>query len=370
MPSLHPDRVADLLDRARRDVDEGLLPSCQVALAIDGRVEVFETFGDACPTTRYVVFSCTKALVAAAVWVLIGEGRLDPAAKVVDVFPEFGGNGKDVVTIEQVLLHTAGFPHAPMHPKAAVDRATRVERMASWRLNWEPGTRFEYHPSSAHWVLAELIERVSGADFRDVVEQRVTDPLGLPRMLGVTYDDVAELQVVGDGISPDELEAILGVRVLDLGEVTDENLLRFNEPWVQELGVPGGGAVCTAADLAMFYQGLLHPPEGVWDPDVLADGIGNVRNTFPDPMTGVPCNRTLGMVVCGGDGEGHKRQGAFGKTNSPRSFGHGGAHGQIAWADPETGISFGYCTNGMDRNLIREARRGIALGSRAAVCAA
>ena len=58
----------------------------------------------------------------------------------------------------------------------------------------------------------------------------------------------------------------------------------------------------------------------------------------------------------------------FGHTNSPRSFGHTGAGGQVAWADPETGISFVYLTNGCDRHPVRQNRRGVGLSSRAAAC--
>jgi DNA mismatch repair protein MutS len=60
----------------------------------------------------------------------------------------------------------------------------------------------------------------------------------------------------------------------------------------------------------------------------------------------------------------------FGRTNSPASFGHPGFGGQSGWADPVTGISFGYLTNGFDRNDIREGRRRVALSSLAASCAA
>ena len=168
--------------------------------------------------------------------------------------------------------------------------------------------------------------------------------------------------LVGVGEAPAELP-------FDLGEVTEENLLRFNEPAVRTLGVPGGGAIATARDLALFYQALLHNPDGLWDADILRDATSNIRNTFPDPWVNVPVNRTLGLVVCGADGFGSMRQVPFGKTNSPLAFGHGGAHGQVAWADPATGLSFAYCTNGMDRDLLREARRCVAVGSRAAVVA-
>ena len=62
-------------------------------------------------------------------------------------------------------------------------------------------------------------------------------------------------------------------------------------------------------------------------------------------------------------------QHCLGHTVSPGAFGHAGAAGQIAWADPATGLSFAYVTNGIDAHMIRQAKRGTALSSRAAVCA-
>ena len=130
----------------------------------------------------------------------------------------------------------------------------------------------------------------------------------------------------------------------------------------------GGGAVSSAADLALYYQGLLHNPGKTSDPDVLADATGHVRNTFPDPLTGVPANRGLGVVIAGDDGRSAGR--GLGHTVSPRAFGHNGAGGQVAWADPDTGLSFVYLTNGLDRNQLREWRRSSGVASKAAVCAA
>src|ERR687897_683848 len=105
---LHKDKVDDLLARARREVDEGLLPSCQVALGYQGELVAFETFGDATDDNRYSIFSATKPFVAAVMWQLIGDGRVDVGTKVAEVIPEFATNGKDVITIEQGMLHTSG----------------------------------------------------------------------------------------------------------------------------------------------------------------------------------------------------------------------------------------------------------------------
>src|SRR5437879_11472768 len=97
--------VDDLIARASRKVDDGLLPSCQLAIGYEGEVVEFVTLGDtpAADDTRYVMFSCTKALVASAVWQLLAEGSLRLTDRVGDLIPEFATNGKDVITLEQVL---------------------------------------------------------------------------------------------------------------------------------------------------------------------------------------------------------------------------------------------------------------------------
>jgi len=368
-----PEALRALSERARREVDSGLLPSCQLAIAIDGEVVYAQTQGDAVAgdATRYAIFSATKAVVAAAIWQLLAEGRLDLADRVADRIPEFAANGKDAVTVEQVLLHTAGFPRAPLGPPAWSTRAGRLAAFARWRLTSEPGTRFEYHASSAHWVLAELLERSDGVDFRESLRRRVLDPLGLRRLrLGVPpgeQGDIAKVALVGEAPTSEEWEAALGVPGYERGEVTDEALDAIGRPDVIAVGVPGGGAVSDASDLALFYQALLHDPVKLWDAEILRDAIGRVRNTFPDLQTGVPANRALGVIVAG-EGAGAARRG-FGHCVGPRAFGHNGAGGQLAFADPDTGLSFVYLTNGLDRHWLRQWRRSSGIASRAAVCA-
>jgi CubicO group peptidase (beta-lactamase class C family) len=366
-----PEKLDDLLMRARREVDEGLLPSCQIALAKDGQLVAFETFGDATNDTRYVIFSATKPFVASTVWTLLTEGKLRLDQRVAEIVPEFGANGKAVITLEQVMLHTAGFPTPIFNPLHWSDVERRRAAFASWALDYEPGTRFWYHPTSAHWVLADIIEVVTGEDFRKVVRGRVVEPIGLPRFgLGVPapeQQDIAELELRSEPMTPDELEAFFGLRELPSTEADDENLVNLNDPRARAVGIPGGGAVATAADLALFYQELLHNSRGVWNAELLADATSRVRNNLPDPLMGVPASRGLGVVIAGDDEQGFMR--GFGRTNSPRAFGHNGAAGQIAWGDPATGISFGYCTNGIDRHMLRQGRRGVGLSSRAAICA-
>jgi CubicO group peptidase (beta-lactamase class C family) len=368
------DKVEQLRKRAQREIDEGLLPACQFALALDGEIAVHETYGDAPEGNRNVIFSATKPIVASTAWKLIQRGDLDISARVLDYVPAFG-EGEDErkreVTVEQVMLHTSGFPRAPLGAPAWWTREGRLARFAAWKLNWAPGTRFEYHPTSAHWVLAEIIEVISGQDYRKTIRDEVLDPLGLPRLqVGVPRDqqgDINDLQQRGEPATPDEIERVFGVRELPVSEVTDEALMGFNNAETRELGMPGGGGISDAASLALFYQGLLHNPGELWDPAVLEDAKTNVRNTFPAPLTGESAERTLGLVTAGHDGKSNYR--GMGKTVSGGAFGHNGAAGQIAWADPASGLSFVYLTNGIDKHTIRQGRRGVALSSIAAECA-
>lgn len=355
--------IEALVGRARRDVDDGILPSVQIALAVDGAVLLDETFG-AADSTRYVTFSVTKAFSGALAWLLIGDGVLKPDTRVAEVVPEFAGNGKESVTVEHLLTHTAGFPRAPMRPEEGGDSAARVERMATWRLDWEPGSKTEYHATSAYWALVEVVDRLTGADFRQVFTDRIAGPLGLPGLtLGPTSvtDDVATIRAVGDAADGQTL----GDHVKETGE---QFLLRFNEPVVRAAGVPGAGAVARAADVAMFYQALLHNPGDLFSADVLADVTGNIRNRLVDPLFKVPANRTLGLVVAGDDEHAIVR--GFGRGNSARAFGAQGVGGQIAWADPASGLSFCYLTNGLDADVVASFTRSAKLAGLAARCAA
>jgi CubicO group peptidase (beta-lactamase class C family) len=357
---LDADAVTALVGRAERDVARGRIPSCQLALARDGAVAFTATLGSAPADARYLIFSVTKALTASAVWLLLGERRLSVATRVAELVPEFASGGKEHVTVEHLLTHTAGFPRAPMPLEEGGTSEGRRTRFAGWRLDWEPGTRTEYHAVSAHWVLAEVIEQAAGLDYRRFVAERVLAPLGLRQLqLGVPEAEQHDIRdvVLVDVDPPPEAD----VPVV----ATDNELLRYNEPVVRAIGVPGAGAVSTAADVALLYQAFLHNRGELWDPGVLADATGRVRNRLPDAWTSVPANRTLGLVVAGDDGHAPVRE--FGKSAGPRAFGASGLGGQIAWADPDSGLSFCYLTDGLV-DLVRAFLRSSSLSTLASEC--
>ena len=351
---IDPRRLKTLFDRVRLDVDVGNLPSAQVAIAREGKVAGLLTYGtikangeerSAENDVLYCAFSCTKSVVALAIWILWEEGRLDLDEAVADIVPHFGKNGKEKVKVEHLLLHTCGFPNAPYHPKDWADPSNRQEVFSKWRCEWEPDSRFEYHATSGFWVLAEIIRIRSGLDHRDFIRERITEPMGLNELsvgLPEIYDHrVAQIQFVGEPVEPPG----------GIGGVPLTGLLVFNQPSSRRAGVPGGGGIASAAEFALFFQALINggrSPEGrqIVQPETIAFGTQvRSREHHRDPVSGIPVNRAVGVVVAGDDGNAHIR--GFGDRCSTRAFGHGGAAGQIAWADPESGISLSYLTNGL-----------------------
>lgn len=371
--------LGELLANAASFVEGGgVLPSIQVAVAHRGKVIAARTFAtspDVSDRTLYTIFSCTKAITASAAWLLEQDGKLDVRERVVDVVPEFGTNGKDVITVEQLLTHTCGFPVAPFAPLDWNDREKRLARFAKWRLDWEPGSRFVYHAMTSFWVLAEVIERRAGQDFRAYIRERIFAPLGLTDLfLGDTAAvdaRVADVVHVGDRPAPEALAA-LGLS-LPASVTDDEKYFEaYNQPAIRAVGAPASGGVATASALALFYQGLLHDlaaadgEHRVWRPATIARALAIRTGELIDPMTRRRAHRGLGVVVAGDDDKVYR---GFGSATSSEAFGHPGAGGQVAWADPASGLSFVCLTNGFDRDAIRLGMRGVVLSTLAAQCA-
>ncbi|MCA9830403.1 MAG: serine hydrolase domain-containing protein [Dehalococcoidia bacterium] len=369
-------RLQALFARAKQEVDAGNIPGCQVALGRNGVLAGSATFGSSrhgeaerpvTDDTLYTIFSSTKGVVSVAAWQLLEQGKIRLEDKVADHIPEFKTNGKDVVTIEQALLHIGGFPQAPLGPPKWATREGRREAFARWRLTYEPGTKFEYHASSLHWVVVDLVERHTGMEWHQYLRECLIAPLGLqdhlyiglPRELN---QRVADIYYVTEPTPPPG----------GWGEVTPYAILRFNDPGQREIGIPGGGGIGTAGALALFYQALVnggasHDGNRILKPETIDMAIiPRTDDRHVDLLWGKPINRSLGMMVAG-DRENMPYRG-FGTACSERAFGHAGAGGQLAWGDPESGISLGFTTNGFAGEIeMRDRTRD--LSTLAAQCA-
>ncbi|MFA7296822.1 MAG: serine hydrolase domain-containing protein [Dehalococcoidia bacterium] len=342
---------AGTLDRiyafVQRQVDGGL-PGAQVAIGRHGQVAAVRSFGSVVaggreqptgPEHVFCLYSATKAVAATGVWALLEEGKVRLDQRVCEIIPEFGDLGKDVITLEQVLTFTSGFPLAPMHPRLWEDREARLERMRGWRLNWEPGSRYQYHATPAHWVLMEVIYRCTGLDFREYLRQRILHPMGVPDLFVGLPDEQHHRAADVVYVDPPSNEGT--------SEANVDTVLHFNLPSQRRAGAPGAGGFSGAGELALFYQRLVSPADSQGftplRPETVA--MATTVRTRPDQVdegSGLPANRGLSVVVAGD----RPVERGFGATSSPRAFGHGGAGGQLAWGDPESGLSVGFVTNG------------------------
>ena len=142
------------------------------------------SFGSADDGSRFCIFSATKPITATALLAHLADGAVQLTAPVHEYVPEFAGNGLHDCTVLQLLTMQGGFPQAGMSRRAWGTRAGRRQQFAEWRPEFRPGTRTEYHPASAHWAIAEIIEAVGGRPYVDLVHERVVAPAGAAPLLG------------------------------------------------------------------------------------------------------------------------------------------------------------------------------------------
>ncbi len=330
---IDPDRLSIFVRRALHEVESGRLPSCQVALAREGRLVAFETAGEAAPDTRYVLQSAGRPVLAAIAWKALGDGLFDLDDLVSDIIPEFATNGKEAVSIRHVLSHTGGFPMAPLGYPRHLDRDARLAAFSKWRLDWKPGSKLAFHITSSAWVIRELVERTAGMDLREFLRERITGPLGLDLDLGPPVSEQGNVAryVCTDGSEEDVVIDPWGAWYL-------------SQPEVLAAGEPSHTAVSSAADMALLFQALYC--SGVWSPEAVAEGTrAQVEMPLSGDFGGTGLDTRMGLFVLVGTGGGAPA-GAPGPTASAATFGHTGAPTQMSFCDPESGISFAFFTNG------------------------
>jgi CubicO group peptidase (beta-lactamase class C family) len=333
------ERLSELVTR---HVAEGRYPGAQFAIARHGKLALFSTIGDAriapkrVPAgddTLWLMYSNTKVITACAVWILAEQGALRFTDRVADHVPGFEANGKGSITLIQLLTHQGGFPNADVPREAWEDHELLRKVVCNFTLEFTPGTRMHYHGRAAHWTAAVLIEAMTKQDYRTFIRDNVVEPLGLAGELFVGLPEVEGKRAV-DMHEP----SADGGRIVKRAE---ENNAAF-----RKAGTPGGGGYATARAMAAFYQmlaagGTLNGVR-LLSPRMVQYVTRNFTGDMVDAYMGMPMHRGLGP---------HSRGTTptirgLGSLASPRTFGHGGVGSSYCWADPESGVSFAYLTNG------------------------
>ncbi|WP_308015216.1 serine hydrolase domain-containing protein [Nocardia coffeae] len=342
---IDPYRLDVLLRRIRLEVEHGALPSVQVAVARAGRLVANETWGGGAP--RYILQSVGRTIVASAIWKLIDDGKIDVSEYVADIIPEFGTNGKGVVTLAHMLTHTAGLAFAPLgYPKMA-DRDARMAAFAKWRLDSPPGEVLQYHLTSTAWVIAEVVERRAGLCLADYLHREIAEPLGLGFALGLSEEQ--QIATVAPMVCTDG----------DGSEVDPWGPWFFRDRRIVAAGEPAHAVCAGASDVALHYQALLH--SSLWSRAVIAEATRPHVTAIPagDKLYGGGVKpASVGLFV---NVRGDNPDGWMPATGSPETFGHAGSAYQIGFCDPVSGISFCVLSNGYPQTGYDLTPRGAAM---------
>ncbi len=341
-------RVQAVLDA---QIDSGAETGLQVAVYRHGEliVDAWAGLADRATDRRvdgdtlFCAFSASKGITATVIHALVERGKLDYDAPIAQHWPAFAANGKTAMTLRQVLTHTAGIPQMP--PDLLPAHLADWPRMCAWVENatplWPPGSATGYHALSWGWILGEWAQRVSGQRFADLVQEFVAQPLGLQGRLYFGFSDaevgVHERIAVLENDPPPKMKLkpdalILRATPLSLFPLSKTH----NRPDVQRACLPASGAITTARALAKHYAALLEAGvDGVrLLPAARMRQATSLQTEANDLVLNLPYRKALGYYLGTPQSE----------MAAPMSaFGHPGAGGTLAWADPQTGLAFALC---------------------------
>ncbi|HET6501858.1 MAG TPA: serine hydrolase domain-containing protein [Amycolatopsis sp.] len=293
------------------------------------------------------VFSSTKGAAHLVVALLVQDGTLEPDQRVSHYWPEFGAEGKQDITLRELLSHRAGVvgAEAGFSPDEIADDRVIAERLAGQRPYWRPGSYFGYHALVIGALTGEVVRRATGASIQEHFETRVRAPYGLDFYLGLpeaeesrfrtnlpmlpTSEQRAELDAAATG--PRSLNGIAFNRhhpeVVELGELPNLQVVRAQGP-------ASVGGVASARGLAGMYAAAISEIGGrvpLLKPDTAA-AFAQIHSLGYDLVTrkhnafGLGFTATADVYPVLGQG----------------AFGHSGAAGSQAFADPRSGLAYGY----------------------------
>lgn len=327
---------ADALQRAfdvvAEQVSSGTVPSAVLAVAdADGliRMEAFSGSDEAAADSIYLLASISKPIVATAVLQLVERGRLVLSVPVQRYLPTFAPSpsapdtpGAEVITAQQLLAHTSGMADFDLQllERERPDRHRLLEIACTFPLRHVPGTEYEYN-TLAFAVLGELIHRLDGRDYPEVLADEIFVPLGMSSM----------------GFSAVDARRAVRAEFLGFPPAFQPLVSAFYDAML----APGGGLWGTASDVVAFGRAMLRGGE--------LDGRRVLGRPFVELMTS---EQTADVLEAGVP----PRPPAYGlgwglqtkertMPGSPRTFGHGGGTGTRLWVDPDAELVIVYLTN-------------------------
>jgi CubicO group peptidase (beta-lactamase class C family) len=308
--------------------------------------------------TLVLIWSATKGLGSACLLHALQEHEIDLQRRVAEFWPDFAQAGKGKITLAQLLSHQAGL--AALDTKVDVlDYAAVIAALEKQAPLWPPGTAHGYHARTFGFLLDELVRRIAGKSARDYWRESFADPLALDIWIGLPKSendrvammyaakaggDATPAQFYRDLATPGTLVREAFTSPAGLHAVTG-----MNSSTVRARPFVSFGGIATASSLAKFYAMLANGGELDGRRFFTAKTIDWMTTTLTsgmDRVFQVPTAFSAGFMKDAAE----TRQRIFGP--SELAFGHPGAGGSHAFADPENNLSFAYVMNQMEQSLL------------------
>jgi len=357
-----PEGVRRIWSATRALYRTGMYPAVALCVRREGEVVLDRAIGHASgngpgdgrdvpkrpatPETPFVIFSAAKAVTATIAHLLDERGAFHVADRVCEYIPEFAKHGKDAITIGHVLAHRAGVPNIPAHVLDLANLGNRdllVQTMSDAKPRTRPGKLLAYHAVSGGFIVAEIVERVTGKTIRQVLGEEILEPLGFRwGNYGVTGEDVDQVGL-SYATGPKPLPPVSTLMTRALGSPPDEIPPLSNDPRFLTGIVPAANVVTTANELSRFFELLRAGGElggvRVMEPRTIRRAIVETSYRELDLTLGAPMRHASGFML------GADVVSLFG-PDTELAFGHLGYTNVIAWADPERALSVGLITSG------------------------
>jgi len=308
--------------------------------------------------TLVLIWSATKGLGSACVLHVLEEHKIDIERRVAEFWPEFGQAGKENITLAQLLPHQAGL--AALDRKADVfDYAGVISALEEQKPLWSPGTAHGYHARTFGYLLDQLVRQIAGQSLSEYWRKTFAGPLNLDLWIGLPEKEnprVAPIYAAKAGTPPQPKQFYIDlVSPGTLARKTFTSpyglhaISAMNDPTIRAKPIVSFGGIGSANSLAKFYAMLANGGKFdgrtffsaetmSWMTTMLTDGIDRVFQ--------MPTAFSAGFMK---DATSSVRR-TFGGSTS--AFGHPGAGGSHAFADPENKISFAYVINQMEQSVL------------------
>jgi CubicO group peptidase (beta-lactamase class C family) len=311
--------------------------------------------------TPVLVWSATKGPAAACVLHAMQEREIGLGTVVAKIWPEFAQNGKEQVTLGQALSHQAGIPVLDASI-GVFDHEGVAAAIAAQAPHWIPGTAHGYGPRVHGFLLDELVRRIAGVPLGEYWQTHFAEPLALDFWIGLPeamQDRVAPIFSAksappkGDRFytafaTPESFTIRAFGSPAGLHSVAS-----VNTPEARAGSFPGFGGIGTARALGKFYAMLAQG--GLFDGRTYftAQSLEAMQTTLTQGDDRVLLMETAfsaGFMRDPVGANSHKLRAIYGRGKN--AFGHPGAGGSHAFADPERCLAFAYVMNQMEPGVL------------------